>query len=205
MVRRLAFGTLFAAAVAMAVPACSGDNGDDCKYSCEQPRATGPYIEVTPSGASIAAIETLAPGRTSDGVSVGGCAVSWSGLVVELGQTEPVCPASPVDAGWAVDACAQRYLCTPPNGYQLDGGFACTHAWLNMNGDRCVVTVISTSGERQTFEVTVIGTSSGYRCRTGTDQCVDIRSVQTDPSQITLTFASPDGGTSTIDGGFGMD
>jgi hypothetical protein len=205
MVRHLMLGTLLAAGVAMAVPACSGDNGDDCRYSCEQPRASGPYIDVTPNGASIAAIETLAPGGTSDGGGVRGCAVSWSGLAVEIGQTDPVCPAPPVDVGWAVDACAERYLCTPPNGYQLDGGFACDHAWINMNGDRCVVTVISTYGERQTFEVTVIGTSSGYRCRTGMDQCVDIRSLQTDPSQISLTFGNKDGGAQSSDGGLAMD
>jgi hypothetical protein len=205
MAWRLTFGILFAVGIAMSLPACSGDNGDDCKYSCEQPRASGPYLEVTPNGASIAAIETLAPGRTSATGGGGGCAVSWSGLVTEVGQTEAVCPAPPVDAGWAVDTCAKRYLCTPPNGYQLDGGFVCTHAWINMNGDRCLVTMISTSGERQAFEVTVVGTSAGYRCRTGMGECVDMRSVQTDPSQLSLTFASQDSGTSVSDGGIALD
>jgi hypothetical protein len=205
MVWRLTFGTCLAAEVAMALPACSGGNSDDCKYACEQSRATGPHIEIAPNGASIAAIETLAPGSTSDASSVGGCSVSWSGLVVQVGRAEPVCPSPPVDAGWFVDACANRYLCTPPNGYQLDGGFACTQAWINMNGDRCVVTVISTSSERQTFEVTVIGLSSGYLCRTGMDQCVNIRSTLTDPSQISVTFASQDAGTSRSDGGFATD
>jgi hypothetical protein len=40
-----------------------------------------------------------------------------------------------------------------------------------------------------------------YRCRTGMDQCVDIWSVQTDPSHVTITFASPNGGAPVDDGG----
>jgi hypothetical protein len=185
----------------MALAACSGDNGNDCKYACEQARATGPYIEITHNGTSIAAIETLGPGSASNATSLGGCAVSWSSLAGSVGQAEPVCPAPPIDAGWAVDACAKRYPCAAPNGYQLDGGFACTQAWIDMDGDSCAVTVISTTGERQTFEAAVVGTSFAYRCRTGMDQCIDVWSIQTAPSNITITFASPNGGATVADGG----
>jgi len=185
----------------MVSPACSGDKSDDCKYACEQASASGPYIAITPNGVSIAAIETLAPGKTSDSSSVGGCSVSWGSLAVSVDQSEPVCPAPSVDAGWVADACAKRYPCAPPGSYQLDGGSACTQAWINMAGDRCALTVISTTGERQTFEATVVGGAFAYRCRTGLDECVDVWSVQTAPSNITITFASPNGGTPVQDGG----
>jgi hypothetical protein len=69
-----------------------------------------------------------------------------------------------------------------------------------MAGDRCAVTVISTTGERQNFEVSLVGSAFAYRCRTGLDECVDIWSVQTAPSHITITFASPNGNT-PLDGG----
>ena len=195
MMSRGTFVTYFVGVAAMALPACSGDKSNDCQYACEQVGASGPHIDITPNGASIAAIETLAPGRTSDASSVGGCSVSWSSLA--LGQAEPVCPAPSVDAGWVVDTCAKRYPCAPPSGYQLDGGLGCTQAWINMAGDRCAVTVISITGERQTFEASVVGTAFAYRCRTGMDECVDISSLQTTPSQITITFAS----TQADDGG----
>ena len=199
MPSRLTSVTCFTGVAAMALVACSSDNSIDCKYACEQVVATGPYIEITHNGASIAAIETLAPGGTSDASDVGGCAVSWSSLA--FGQAQPVCPALPVDAGWVGDVCAKRYPCAAPNGYQLDGGFACTQAWINMEGDRCAVTVISTTGERQTFEAAVVGTSFAYRCRTGMNQCVEIWSIQTVPSHITLTFASSSSGATVADGG----
>ena len=92
---RLTSVTCFTGVAAMALVACSSDNSIDCKYACEQVVATGPYIEITHNGASIAAIETLAPGGTSDASDVGGCAVSWSSLA--FGQAQPVCPALPVD------------------------------------------------------------------------------------------------------------
>lgn len=188
----LTFATSAAVAFALAQSACSNPNGDDCKYTCEAARASGPHIGVTPDGAAIAAIETL-PGA-SVASTRGGCAVSWSGFASEIGQAEPICPSSPVDAGQAGNGCASRYLCAPPASRQLDGGFRCTEAWINMNGDRCVVTVVSTSGERQMFDVTVTATTAGYRCRTGTDQCVEVRSTLTEPAEISLIFESLDGG-----------
>jgi hypothetical protein len=63
------------------------------------------------------------------------------------------------------------------------------------------VSVISTTGERQTFEAAVVGSAFAYRCRSGLDECVDIWSVQTAPSHITITFASPNGPTPVDDGG----
>jgi hypothetical protein len=216
MSSRSASMTCFTGVVAVILIACSGDNSNDCKdacaqtvdssdnssdckYACAQTVATGPHIEITNNGPSIAAIETLALGSISDASGGGGCAVSWSSLAV--GKAQPVCSAPPVDAGWIGDGCAHRYPCDAPNGYQLDGGSSCTQAWVNMEGDSCAVTVISTTGERQTFEVAVVGTSFAYRCRTGMGQCVEIWSTQTAPSHITITFASPMGGATVVEGG----
>ena len=216
MSSRLTPMTCLTGVVAMALVACSGDNSSDCKdaceqavdssdnssdckYACDPAVATGPYIETTNNGASIAAIETLASGGTSDAGGGGGCAVSWSTFAI--GRVQPVCAAPPVDAGWVGDGCAKRYPCEAPNAYQIDGGFACTQAWINMEGERCAVTVISTTGERQTFEAAVVGTSFAYRCRAGMNQCVEIWSTQTSPSHITITFVSPSGGATAADGG----
>jgi hypothetical protein len=68
-----------------------------------------------------------------------------------------------------------------------------------------LVTVISTAGERQTFEAGVTGVSSSYQCNTGFGECIQVKNVSVSPSQITLTFASSGGDASEADGGHHVD
>jgi len=175
----------------MALPACSGGNDNDCNYpACEQMLATGPQINISPKGAAIAAIETL-----------GGCSVSWSGLAAGLARAEPVCPSLPADAGLSADVCANRYLCQSRYGFPYDAGFTCTEAWIDMGGDRCGVTVISETNERQTFDVAVTSRALASHCSTSMGQCVEMWSVSTEPPQITVSFGTRSGETPVTDGG----
>lgn len=187
----------------MALLTCSSSSSD-CPYRCEQQGPSGPRIDLTPNGASIAAIETVRE-RTSSGSASGSCEVSWDISLFSTELAEPVCPAQPLDASWATDDCAQRYSCRAPNSYQLDGGYACTQARISLTADRCLVTVISTAGERQTFEAGVTGVSSSYQCNTGFGECIQVKNVSVSPSQITLTFASSGGDASEADGGHHVD
>jgi hypothetical protein len=55
----------------MALSACSGAGTNNCVSACEPGRVSGPQIDITPEGASIAAIETLAARWTSDTSNIG--------------------------------------------------------------------------------------------------------------------------------------
>jgi hypothetical protein len=186
------------------LPACSGSSGNDCTSVCEPARSSGPQIDIAPGGAPIAAIETLTTGSASGVGGAGKCEVSWASWVLStVGQAEPVCPALAVDAGGISDTCASRYPCEPPTGRGLDGGLACRQAWINVTADRCAVTVISTAGERQTFEVVETGTAVGSHCRTGTGECVLTGTTTVSPLQITISFENPgtawDGAVNAMD------
>ena len=201
MFSRAAFAICLAGSGPIALLACSGSspsgNGpsgsspEDCPIICEGMRPTGPHIDLAPSGAAIAAIETLAAQSASYGAEV--CNVSWSELSTSLAaQADPVCPAQAMDAGWVADACAKHYSCLA-TGHPLDGGSGCAQAWIDLSAEHCLVTVISTTGERQSFEVRRSDLVS-YSCHTGDGQCVERGSYPVSPSEITITFASPDGG-----------
>jgi hypothetical protein len=191
MHRRL---VLLGCCVGMAGPwfeGCSGSRAD-CAY-CDPGPATGP--EIVARRASIAAIETAAPcGSTQDP-----CGVDWGGSgPAALGPSDSISPAPTIDAGWTTDVCARRYVCPqPPLPAWVDGSFPnagspCWEAWLNIRADHCLATVISTGGERQSFEVSnTTGECRSFRCRTGTGECFTMRSCafEISPASIVVSFA----------------
>jgi hypothetical protein len=185
----MALGVWFRFCVTAASVTWSGcsSSEEDCPGHCEpQPWPTGPSIYVASGVQTIASIETL-----------GGCSVVWFGLV-NPGSPEQVCPPEPIDASWPVDGCAQRYRCEPSLA-QFDGGSACTSAIINMAAEHCLVTVASTAGERQSFEVTRIQPTSYSRCHTADGTCHGYGWPSVWPGMIPVHFASSGTDAAPID------
>ena len=173
---------------------------------------SGPGITLTPGSASIAAIELLSS------VGHGGCGVSWLNWPVPTSRTlgqprrvEQICPGvSPTDAGWTANSCASRHACMP-DGQPPDGGAECRWATIDVLGwtgetTICAVTVISTTGERQSFEVSGAFDTKSYLCNANPGQCVEIFPLHVSvPSEMTLTFAPPARDAAAPEGGTTLD
>jgi hypothetical protein len=92
------------------------------------------------------------------------------------------------------NACATRYICVPENAADREGG-GCSQAWLNMGSNSCSVTVVAVTGERRTVDVRRFFTGH-HTCRAGCGgRWVDVPDFATDPGEIIVTFALPDGGS----------
>lgn len=179
-----------AAATTPCLEGCSS-SPEDCKFCDFGLWATGP--EIVAKYASIAAIETAAPcGDAQDPCGVAFDTPAW------VGPGDPVSPPL-VDAGWATDLCARRYACRePPPPLALDGAASsavtCGRAWLNLRMvNHCLATVISSTGERQSFEVTkTTGECRSFRCRRGPGECYSLEqcAFELSPSSITVYFAT---------------
>ena len=195
---------------ALSSSACSGSEPESCVGGCEQQMLSGPHIEVAQGSAALAAIEVLNP-QAPDGGGAGGCGVqTWSGPGVASAMYPPVdyelvCPAHPQDAGWVAETCAVRYPCMPSPD-PLYGGASCTSVWIQMSAPfgsstRCSITIISVTGERQTFEARGAWATWSYHCRTGLGDCIEITPFSAYPSRVTVTFAPAAGGQGEPDGG----
>jgi hypothetical protein len=173
---------------------CTQSNDSPCSgqiASCDPLPSTAPTIELTAGSALIASIETS------------GCAVAWSATVMSAANfptaRSTACPADSFDGG--AGACV-HYACVP----KVDGGDGCTEASINTGAAHCSVTVIATTGEKNSFEVTLSAPSIHYYCQTAMGQCVENTLQEVSPQSVTLTFARPDasadsGGSSGPDAG----
>ena len=177
----MALGVWFRFCVAAASVTWSGcsSSKEDCPGRCEpQPWPSGPWVYVASGAQTIASIETL-----------GGCSVFWFDLINQ-GSAEQVCPPEPIDASWPIDGCARRYRCQPFPYPQFDGGSTCTSASINMAAEHCLVTVVSTAGERQSSKVTLIQPTSYSRCHTADGTCHGYGWPSVRPGEIAVHFAS---------------
>ena len=196
MVSRVALG-MYLTVGNLAWSACSSSH-ESCPAVCELVTMTGPRIEVAPGDPSIAAIETL-----SSPLAFAGYVVGW-GLYSSVPATaQSICPAEVVDAGWETEGCAERYPCTPDN--TPSGNSACTVAWIDMQAEHCLVTVISTTGERQSFEVMQSRPAVYSRCHTEDGTCVSSGGPSVWPMAITVSFAPVDAGPNESDGAGSVD
>jgi hypothetical protein len=167
---------------------CSGPNG-----FCDPQPITGSTIHLANNQMRIAWIETS------------GCEVAWSGAAMSASTWRPAsataCHSTPLDAA---PATCIHYPCAP----QVDGGHDCTAAWINTGMASCSVAVSATTGETQTFEVTVTVSPTREYCRTGTGECVSFTNSRASPDSVTLTFrpqAAPTDAPGTTATDVGLD
>ena len=167
---------------------------ESCTGGCE---GSHPWTDIyLASGSSgMAAIETLANSGTSSECGT----VYWRGTVARPQET--VCPAQPIDASGSSAACARHYPCEPS---YLDTGGVCSQATIQMSVPECRVTVVSITGERQSYDV-ALSQSAPYRCHTADGTCVTAAPSYTSPATIMVAFAPADAGPATIDGPGAID
>jgi hypothetical protein len=184
MLWRLAVGGCVASAAILS--ACSSSSDEDCGGGCEQVQVSGPHVYVASGGAAIAAIETASPCASGHA----SCGLSWStpALSGTAAVGTPIVLAPEIDAGWASEVCAERFLCAPASAPAGDSATGCGEAWLDVGASNCVLTIVATTGERRTFE-TELGPCTYYRCRTGLGQCVTSGGCSALPTSISVTFA----------------
>ena len=151
---------------------CSGPVG-----RCEPLPLTTSRINLASGSAPIAAIETS------------GCAVSWS--VHLWSDSFPNVASTACVAGATSDGSSNcvRYPCSP-----ADGGISCAEALVQIYTTHCSVTVIATTGETQTFDITLSPGTYRIFCRTSDGTCVENSPQIVTPPQVTLAFSLLDSG-----------
>jgi hypothetical protein len=151
---------------------CSGPVG-----RCEPLPLTTSTINLASGSAPIAAIETS------------GCAVSWS--VHLWSDSFPNVASTACVAGATSDGSSNcvRYPCSP-----ADGGISCAEALVQIYTTHCSVTVIATTGETQTFDITLSPGTYRIFCRTSDGTCVENSPQIVTPPQVTLAFSLLDSG-----------
>jgi hypothetical protein len=159
---------------------CSSSEADDCSGHCEQAGVTGPEISLEPGSALIAAVESSAP-----------CSVAW-----DYGPSRWACP------GHAEPDCVDRIVCKTANDA---GAIGCPRALVDIHADSCTITVIATTGERQSFEVHR-SPNGRFTCRAGCGgPWIEMQTYSFEPYKVTLSFAPGDGGPGDADAGSAAD